>query len=43
MEINHGMVADVQIPNLVEMKGDESNMENFKFQLDEMFVKVDQV
>ncbi|KAI5649618.1 hypothetical protein M9H77_35623 [Catharanthus roseus] len=43
MEINHGMVADVQIPNLVEMKGDESNMENFKFQLDEMFVKVDQL
>lgn len=43
MEINHGLLADVQIPEPREINGNESNMQNVKLQVDEMFLRVDQL
>lgn len=43
MDITHGLVADVQVPEPIESKENASDVENIKFQVDKIFSKVDQV
>ena len=43
MEIPRSLAPDVQIPEPIEYKDDASEVENLKNQVDEIFVKVDQV
>lgn len=43
MEIPHSLAPDVQIPEPIEYKDNASDVENLKNQVDEIFVKVDQL
>nr|XP_027118847.1 transcription factor GTE6-like isoform X1 [Coffea arabica] len=43
MEIPRSLAPDVQIPEPIEYKDDASEVENLKNQVDEIFVKVDQL